>query len=72
MLTEETPYGEIANSTDHQKCSTILLRPATDSRIGYLGNGDSDPDAKVVLIGHSQGRMISRGVCYPGFGSTGA
>jgi hypothetical protein len=67
MLPEETQFGQIGQL--YLFIKKVLDKYYRDSNgpNWYLGNGLSDPDARVVLVGHSQGGVISRGVCYPGF-----
>lgn len=33
----------------------------------FTSNGNTDPEAKVILFGHSQGGVLSRSLMYPGF-----
>ncbi len=71
QLPEETKYGEIGQL--YITVKKVLDKYYVDGSgipNWYLGNGESDPDAKIVLMGHSQGGVVSRGVCYPGFGTT--
>jgi triacylglycerol esterase/lipase EstA (alpha/beta hydrolase family) len=70
-LQEETKFGQIGQLYIFIK--KTLDKYYTDSNgfpNWYLGNGVSDPDAKIVLVGHSQGGVLARGVSYPGFGSS--
>lgn len=67
---EDSKFGQIGQLYVFIK--KVLDKYYVDATTGQpnwidLVTGVSDPDAKVVLYGHSQGGIISRGVLYPGF-----
>jgi hypothetical protein len=70
-LAEETADGEIGQL--YQAIVRVLDKYYVDAagKPNWRRGGDSDPDAKIVLVGHSQGGVISRAVLYPGFGPRG-
>jgi hypothetical protein len=69
QFAEETQFGQIGQL--YLFIKKVLDKYYRDSNgpNWYLGNGASDPDARIVLVGHSQGGVLSRAVTYPGFQS---
>jgi len=73
MLTEETPYGEIGQLyvTIKKVLDKYYYDAATDSRIGISETETAIRTRRSSSSGIPR-RSDFQGVCYPGFGSTGA
>lgn len=68
MFTEDSKFGQIGQLYTFVKKVLDRYYVGPDGRPNWMtDNGQSDPEAKVVLFGHSQGGVISRSLLYPGF-----
>jgi hypothetical protein len=71
QFVEETPDGQVGQL--YRAAVRVLDKYYVDAAgaPNWRRGGDSDPDAQLVLVGHSQGGVLARALLYPGFGARG-